>query len=235
MRPPRISFEGGVYHVTTRCNDQEFLFENSEDFQLFLKILIINKIKYNVEVYSYSLMNNHVHLVLSTPKENNLSKFMQQLNGGFAKAYNKKHGRTGHFWGDRFHSTVIESDTQFFNTILYVESNPIRAGLIKDLAEWEWSSYAANAYGKQNPILDKHSLYLALGTTPEARQEAYRKMSESRLEEKGYKHVLSKGLIVGSENFVRNLIQKLGEKSKFYRDRRVFEFKPGCFSLYKTK
>ena len=234
MRPPRISFAGATYHTSTRCNNQEFLFEGTEDFELFMETLEKAKIKYNVKVNDYNFMNNHVHLVIETV-EDNLSKFMGYVNGQFAKNYNKKHGRTGHFWGERFHSTVIESDTQLFRTLLYVEFNMVRCGVVQNPSDWKWSGYNTHAYGQLNPVLDLHQLYLALGQTPEARQEAYRKMAEGYMEEKGYKQkqLISKGLIVGSENFVKNIVEKLAQKSKFYRNRKIFAFETGCFSLRK--
>ena len=102
MRPPRISFAGGVYHVVIRCNNREYGFKGNDDFALYLRILLEAKNKYPVKIYAYCLTHNHVHLLVATPDKDNLSDFMRHLNGNFAKAYNKRHGRTGHFWGERF-------------------------------------------------------------------------------------------------------------------------------------
>ena len=115
MRPPRISFAGGVYHVTIRCNNRKFSFKSDDDFALYIQVLLKAKSKYDVKVYAYCLTRNHVHLLVATPDKDNLSEFMRYLSGNFAKAYNKKHGRSGHFWGERFFSTVIETTTHFFD------------------------------------------------------------------------------------------------------------------------
>ena len=115
MRPPRISFAGGVYHVTIRCNNRQFGFKGDDDFALYIQILLEAKAKYEVKIYAYCLTHNHVHLLVATLEKDNLSKFMGHLSGNFAKAYNKKHGRTGHFWGERFFSTVIETAPHFFD------------------------------------------------------------------------------------------------------------------------
>ena len=131
MRPPRLNFVGGIYHTTIRCNNKEFHFKEEEDFHLFLHYLEKARKKYDVEIHGYCLAHNHAHLVVGTSKNNNLSIFMQYLHGQFAKAYNRKYKKTGHFWGERFHSTVIESTTQMLNTLMYVERNMLANGHVK--------------------------------------------------------------------------------------------------------
>ncbi len=237
MRPPRICFIGGVYHVTIRCNNREFFFQDNSDFLLFLKILLAAKVKYDVYIYGYCLTNNHVHLLVGTPEQANLSAFMQYLNGNFAQAYNKKHGKTGRFWGGRFYSTVIEEETQFFNTLLYIEFNMVRCRVVDAPEDWHLSSYRAHALGESNTLLDFHPLYLALGATPEERQEIYRTMAEDRLREAGLKRnpAFSKGIILGSEGFVQSLIDKYGEHAIFYYSRKIYKFVGNSYSLHRAK
>ena len=234
MRPPRICFAGGVYHVTVRCNNREFLFKDEQDFQMFVKILLIAKGLYQVRIFAYCLTNNHVHLLICTPDKDNLSEFMQYLNGNFAKAYNRRHGKSGRFWGGRFYSTVIESESQFLNVGLYIELNLVRCKAVKDPADWRWSSYNAHAFGKEDPILDFHPLYLLLGDTPEERQEAYRKMVHDCIEEKGLRRepVYSTGIILGERSFVDGLVELLGRAHRFYKDRKVYAW-GDFFSLKK--
>ena len=233
MRPPRISFAGGLYHINTRCNNQEFYFRDEEDFRMFLKILLKAKKIYKVRVYAYCLTNNHFHLLVETPGEANLSKFMQYVNGNFAKAYNKCHGRTGRFWGGRFRSTVIESETQFFNTLIYIELNMLRCGAVDEPENWQWSSYRAHALGIDDPVLDLHELYLALGDTPKQRQANYRAMVARRIEEKGLRRepVFTSGVILGSKTFVESLLEEYGKIVDYYKNRQARESGPKAFSL----
>ena len=160
---------------------------------------------------------------------------MQYLNGNFARAYNKRHGRSGHFWGGRFHSTVIESETQFFNTLIYIELNMLRCGAVNAPEDWQWSSYRAHALGIDDPILDQYELYLALGKTSKERQEAYQKMVTARIEEKGLKRepIFTYGIILGSKNFVESLLEQYGKKVHYYKNRQAREFSVGVFSLRK--
>ena len=224
MRSPRIAFAGAMYHVTIRCNNREFWFGNDADFALYLQVLQRAKNIYKVAVYAYCLTSNHVHLVVATPKKNNLSRFMQYLNGNFAKAYNQAHGKTGHFWGERFFSTVIESETQLFNTLAYVELNMVRAGVVADPYDWLWSSYRAHVGGETNPVLDRHSLYDALGSSDAERQVAYRAMIVGQMEEKGLGRsggteqgtLLTRGLIAGSRAFVEKVLARW-RRQAYYR------------------
>ena len=226
MRPPRISYAGGVYHVTIRCNNREFNFKGDDDFALYIRVLLEAKAKYDVKIYAYCLTNNHIHLLVATPEKDNLSKFMEYLSGNFAKAYNKKHGRSGHFWGERFFSTVIETTSQFFNTVAYIELNMLRNRAVDRPEKWRWSSYRAHAYGHDDPVLDFHQMYLDLGKTPQERQQAYREMVENRIAELGLQKdpAISAGIITGCIAFVQGLVEKLGEKIPYYHDRKVYSW-----------
>ena len=223
MRPPRISFIGGVYHVTVRCNNREFFFDDDRDFQDFIAILLKAKELYQVWVHAYCLTNNHIHLLICTPDRDTLSAFMQYVNGNFARSYNLRHGRSGRFWGARFHSTVIESETQLFNTMIYIELNMLRCRAVDDPSRWKWSSYHTHACGKSDPVVDLHPIYLQLGESSRKRQQVYRQMVQERIAEKGLarESVLSTGVILGGVSFVRDLVETLGQRISFYKDRKI--------------
>ena len=211
MRPPRISFAGGVYHVVIRCNNREYGFKGNDDFALYLRILLEAKNKYPVKIYAYCLTHNHVHLLVATPDKDNLSDFMRHLNGNFAKAYNKRHGRTGHFWGERFFSTVIETSSQFFKTVAYIELNMLRNKAVDSPEKWRWSSYNAHAYGHEDQVLDFHKMYLDLGQTPQQRQQAYREMIADHIAKQGLQKdpAISAGIITGSNCFCSGSPRKI--------------------------
>jgi putative transposase len=100
---------------------------------------VIRKFAWNV--YAYCLMPNHYHLVLSTERES-LSKGMHRLNGLYAQRFNRRHGRVGHLFQNRFSAYVIESDAHLLSAILYVGDNPVRAGLAERPADWPWMDIA---------------------------------------------------------------------------------------------
>ncbi len=86
-------------------------------------------------------MGNHFHLVIETPNSD-LPRAMQQLNGGFARVFNRQHTRTGHLFRARYTATTIESDEHLAAACKYVLDNPVRAGILPRGEDWPWSSIA---------------------------------------------------------------------------------------------
>jgi putative transposase len=93
-------------------------------------------------------MSNHIHLVIEMTEESSLSKIMRGMNLAYTIWFNRKNGKVGHLWSDRFKSAVVERDSCLLECGRYVERNPSMAGMVKDLKEYLWSSYRAYAYGK---------------------------------------------------------------------------------------
>jgi putative transposase len=141
-RPLRVQFPGGLYHVSARGNEQKLIFADDVDCDLFLRVLVSVVERYHVLCHAYCLMNNHYHLLLETP-DSNLSHAMRQLNGVYSQRFNRRHGRTGHLLGGRFHAVVVHRDVHLREVSRYIVLNPVRAGLVDDPAEWRWSSYLA--------------------------------------------------------------------------------------------
>jgi putative transposase len=118
-------------------------------------------------------MTNHFHLLVTPNAIGGISRMMQTL-GRYVRYFNLRHGRTGTLWEGRYRATLIETERYLFTCYRYIEQNPVRAGLVRDPAEYRWSSYAANAFGTLDPIVMPHDSYLALGQDPDARRRAYR-------------------------------------------------------------
>lgn len=237
MRPTRISMVNGLFHVTTRCNNQNFYFQEDEDFAEYLKIIERAREKYGFKLHAYCLTSNHVHLLISTPIEDNLSKLMQYINGQYAKNYNRRHKKIGHFWGGRFHSTIIESENQLLNTIFYIELNMTRNGVTKHPKDWKWSSYNQHAKGEGPISIDFHQIYIALGNARKERYKRYVNMINEKIIDKG---LLSKqpqvtyGLILGSESFVKEIISKY-TSHVYYKNRKHFTVDENTYCLKKFK
>jgi len=86
-------------------------------------------------------MGTHYHLVLAASRER-LSHGMRRLNGAYARRFNKRHGRRGHLFDERFASFAIEDDRHLGAAIDYVLQNPVKAGLCHDARDWPWSDAA---------------------------------------------------------------------------------------------
>jgi REP element-mobilizing transposase RayT len=142
-RPLRIEFPGAIYHVTSRGDRREAIFDNDADRETLLKVLAQTVDRFDAGVLAYCLMDNHYHFVIQTRKAN-LSRLMRQLNGVYTQLYNRKHGKVGHLFQGRFKAILVDQDAYLLEVCRYVDLNPVRARLIRDPAKWHWSSYRAH-------------------------------------------------------------------------------------------
>ena len=141
-RPLRLEHEGALWHVTSRGNEQKDIFRDDGDRKKFLALLEEAVERYNWIVHSYTLMDNHYHLMFETP-EMTLSRGMQWLNSQYARYFNKKYKRRGHLMQGRFHSVLVEKEEHLAELSRYIVLNPVRAGMVARPEDWEWSSYRA--------------------------------------------------------------------------------------------
>lgn len=154
-RTARILIGGAIYHVLNRGNGRQTIFFKDKDYLDFLRLLKETKGKFSWSIYSYCLMPNHFHLVLSFPEGKDLSRGMHWLCTSHVRHYHKEHGTSGHLWQDRFRSFLIQEDEHFLMVMRYVESNPLRAGLVSLPGEWKWSSFRERKGEKVKiPLLD---------------------------------------------------------------------------------
>jgi putative transposase len=141
-RPLRLEFPGAIYHVTSRGDRGESIYEDDTDRLEWLTVLSKVCERYNWRVHAYCQMDNHYHILLETA-DGNLSKGMRQLNGVYTQYFNRQHNRVGHVYQGRFKAILVEKDAYLLELSRYVVLNPIRANRVKDIDDWHWSSYRA--------------------------------------------------------------------------------------------
>jgi len=153
-RALRIEFPGAIYHVTSRGDRREAIFEDDEDRHAFLLAVGQAMERFDAVVLAYCLMDNHYHLVIHT-RAGNLSRLMQRLNGGYTQTYNRRHDKVGHLFQGRFKGILVDKDAYLLEVCRYVDLNPLRARMVRDPGNWPWSSYRAHT-GKASapPWLD---------------------------------------------------------------------------------
>ncbi len=129
----------GYHHIYNRGVAKNKIFLNDLDKEKFLEILgeISKEFKFNI--HSFCLMDNHYHLLLENKKEN-LSDGMRQLNAKYAKYFNAKYSRVGHFWQSRFKSWYIADDKYLFVLLKYIETNPVKAKMVKEVGDYKYSA-----------------------------------------------------------------------------------------------
>src|SRR3972149_5028092 len=184
-RTARVAPKEHVYHVLTRGNNRQDVFEDEEDFRKYIDLLLRYKEKYHFKLYHYVMMTNHVHLVIE-PSEGggDLSEIMKGINLAYALYYRRKYNHTGHLWQDRYKSIIISKDDYLLACGSYVEMNPVRAKMVTDPKAYRWSSYNAYAYGKNNPLIDEHPIYSVLSEDESERGKKYRELVKGRLLQK---------------------------------------------------
>ena len=152
------------------------IFCQNHDFKAFLALLQQAKNKYPCKLYSYCLMNNHIHLILEPSQKDNISRFIQSLAGNYASYFNKIYSRTGTIWEGRFRCSEIRNERYFISCLHYIENNPLRAKIVPSAELYPWSSFKVRAYGNNNPIVDLDTWYISLGETAETRQMVYKRI-----------------------------------------------------------
>jgi len=143
-RPLRIEYPNAVYHITSRGNARDDIYLSDDDREGFLEILATVVERFGWVCHAYCLMGNHYHLMIETP-DANLSRGMRHLNGVYTQQFNRSHHRVGHVFQGRFKSILIEKESYLLELCRYIVRNPVAASMVKDVADWEWSSYLATA------------------------------------------------------------------------------------------
>ncbi len=143
-RPLRLEFEGALYHLTSRGNEQRPIFRCDRDRKAFLTFLGRAAKRFGWSVTAWVLMTNHFHLVIQT-REPNLSRGMHWVNGTYAGWFNRVHKRSGHLFQGRFKAFLIERESYFAEVLRYTVLNPVRAKMVERPEDYKWSSYRATA------------------------------------------------------------------------------------------
>ena len=143
-RPLRIEYDGAVYHVTSRGDGREDIYLSDDDRVMFLDVLAHVVDRFAWVCHAWCLMGNHYHLMIETPN-GNLSRGMRQLNGVYTQQFNRTHRRVGHVFQGRFKAILIEKDDHLLELCRYIVRNPVAADMVKDVADWKWSSYQMTA------------------------------------------------------------------------------------------
>ena len=138
-RNSRNKSSTGIYHVMLRGIDKRKIFLDNEDRYFFIEKMIEAKEKGGFDLYAYCLMDNHVHLLIKESEE--LGTSVKRITVGYVGWHNNKYGRVGHLFQNRYASEVVEKDGYLLTVLRYIHQNPIKAGIVKDIEEYLWSSY----------------------------------------------------------------------------------------------
>ena len=151
-RPIRLVIPDLPHHITHRGNRGMRVFACDADFAVYYDILLEMLDRYHIDLFAYCFMPTHIHLIPVPHHETALSHFMRDTEAGYASLMNDRLGVTGHLWGDRFYSCVLD-DAHLWAAVRYVERNPLRAGLVPRAENYRWSSASAHCELSKDRLL----------------------------------------------------------------------------------
>lgn len=208
-RPLRLEFAGALYHVTSRGDRQEAIYETDADRAGFLSVLSDVCGRYHWVCHAYCLMDNHYHLLIETP-DPNLSKGMRQLNGVYTQTFNRAHQRVGHVFQGRYKAILIDKDNYLLEVARYIVLNPVRASMVRSARDWPWSSYRATV-GQQRPPdwLKTEWLLAGFGRLKFQAIEAYKKFVREGKGQPSPWAQLRNQVYLGDEQFVESMQRRI--------------------------
>jgi putative transposase len=189
-RTARLLMDKGFYHILTRGNNRRNVFQNPDDYSQLREIIKTYIEKFPVSIFHYCLMPNHIHLLIQSGKSSDLPKFMQGILQVYANYFRKKYDSTGFLFQNRYRSLHIEKESYLLECARYIERNPLRAKICRDLKDYFWSSYRFYAEGKEDPIVKKpNPCFFELARAQIDRQRMF---YEYVIQERPYDHIVDK-------------------------------------------
>ena len=172
-RLPRIVIPNQPLHIMHRGNNRQDIFETEDDFIRIKQDIAHSLSRAKCELHAYVIMSNHLHLLVTPKDKGQLTVFMQSMSNRYVRYFNATRQRTGTIWEGRYKSCLVDSEHYLFTLYKYIEMNPIKANIVKELKDYPWSSYQYNGLGEEDTLITAHSLYKALGGTREQQANSY--------------------------------------------------------------
>lgn len=173
-RRTRLELPGCPLHVTQRGVNRCAIFVDDLDRHHFYDLLCEAMAEHGIAVHAYVFMGNHVHLLLTSPEREVLSRAMRNFGQCYVQAFNKRHRRSGTLWQGRFKSCLIDTERYLMTVYRYIELNPVRAAMATHPEQYRWSSVHANLALVDDELVTPHPVFLAQDHDSQNRVQAYR-------------------------------------------------------------
>ena len=227
-RLPRLIVPHQPHHVIQTGNNEQTVFHDDDDCLAFLGWLRAAAKTWKVQIHAYVLMPNHLHLLVMPSDEDGLGQMMQWIGRYYVPYFNQKYSRSGTLWNGRYKTSLIDADAYFMLCSRYIESNPVRSGLVSRHEDYRWSSYCHHAGIRPDGLIIDHPKFWALGNTPFEREAAYVALFERVItsdEIASISKALLKGWPLGSEQFKAALQSKVKRRVLPAKRGRPFKIK----------
>ena len=225
-RQPRLTVAAYPHHVIQRGNDRQAIVRDDADRERLLALWQEQAQTFNVAIHAWVIMDNHFHLLLTPQADDALPQMMQAVGRSYVRYFNVRHQRTGTLWEGRYRSNLIESERYLLACMVYIDLNPVRAGMVAQPSEFKWSSHRHCIGQVSDKLVTPHALFWGLGNTPFAREAAYAELVQAGLaasdKEQLTRSALS-GWALGSADFVGELQQSTTRRLVARRAGRPFK------------
>jgi len=168
-RIARVVAEGLPHHVTQRGNNRSQVFFDDDDRRFYLWTLAQYRRKYGVDIWGYCLMDNHMHALAVPHEPDSLARCFAGTNLIYTQHVNRKQGRSGRLWQNRFFSCPVDKDEYLWPVLRYIDRNPVRSRMVHHAWEYQWSSARRHVTGEADLLLNEPDWLMA-----ELRQQKYR-------------------------------------------------------------
>ena len=226
-RPLRIEYPNAFYHIIQRGIERRDIFIDDKDRIRLLEYIDSCCTAYHAIIHTYCLMRNHYHLIIETP-DANLSKVMHYLNTSYAAYFNTKYKRSGPLYQGRFKAILVDKDEYLGRLSRYIHLNPIRAHLVKDPIEYQWSSYKYFVLSPTAPAwLDMDTILSAFDRDRAKARRQYKDfvLDGTGKEDEDIAENARNGFILGGEEFLSfvrmNFLEKREDASEIPQLRKM--------------
>lgn len=209
LRRARRNIISHFSHIMVQGIEKQYIFKEDVYKEKYFYLIMENLRKFNLDLLAYVIMDNHMHMCLYYENIKDVSKFMHIVNSKFANYYNKKENRVGYLFRNRFYSQEIQDRQQLYNVIAYIHNNPVKAGIVKELGEYKYSSYR----DFEKDLVSKEKIFLIFETFEYKDifnfiHKNYSKIGIKDIEEKSnnYEKIISEYL--KSNNLSINIVKK---------------------------
>lgn len=219
-RQARVVLPHHPHHVVQRGHNRHSVFTKPEDYDLYLANLAELKTEFDVKVYAWCLMTNHVHLLLAPGDDaTRLARMMKVLAARATRHRNRVDCRSGTLWEGRYKSSVVQTEAYLLNCCLYIELNPVRAGMVSRPDDYRWSSYRARmGWSRDSLWMDHDPCFLSLGSSCEERRARYMELLAQGVPEREtdiIRKALQRGQLTGTHAFVDQVARINGHRTVF--------------------
>lgn len=214
-RLPRLTVPGYPHHIIQRGNNRQAIFDSNADYEALLSMLEEHSVKSGVAIHSYVLMSNHFHLLATPDTAQGIPGMMQSVGRRYVRYFNQRQGRTGTLWEGRYKSTLIQAERHLLACMVYIDLNPVRAGIASDPADYRWSSYGHYVGRRSDRLISPHPLYWELGNTPFAREATYGDMVRAGIspqQQQALTDSALRGWALGEADYVADLQRRTGRR-----------------------